>query len=385
LAPFAVVSATATSETTVEVKFNREVDPDTVASDGTQFLAYETVSGTELSITAASVSGDTVTLTTGPQTSGTEYTLIFDSVRDLALYTAIPADTELSFVGFATQPPLEVLSVTATSATTVDVVFSREVDPSSVSFDEFMVEGVAPAIDLAVTAVSVSGDTVTLTTSSQAPGGNYNLFVPATITDLSGVGMADDAIVSFTGYLAAPAEPRVVISQVYGGGGNSGAPYKNDFVELFNAGTARAELTGWSIQYASATGSSWTNKVDLAGSIPPGGYFLIQLAGGTNGAALPTPDLTGGISMGTSGGKVALVASTTTLSGSCPLEDVIDFVGFGSANCYEGDDATPAPSNTLAVLRTLSGCTDADENASDFETGTPNPRNSATPAHQCTP
>ncbi len=26
----------------------------------------------------------------------------------------------------------------------------------------------------------------------------------------------------------------VVISQVYGGGGNSGATYKNDFIELFN-------------------------------------------------------------------------------------------------------------------------------------------------------
>ncbi len=28
--------------------------------------------------------------------------------------------------------------------------------------------------------------------------------------------------------------PQVGISQVYGGGGNAGAPYKNDFIELFN-------------------------------------------------------------------------------------------------------------------------------------------------------
>lgn len=31
--------------------------------------------------------------------------------------------------------------------------------------------------------------------------------------------------------------PDIVISQVYGGGGNAGAPYMNDFVELFNRGT----------------------------------------------------------------------------------------------------------------------------------------------------
>jgi len=44
-----------------------------------------------------------------------------------------------------------------------------------------------------------------------------------------------------------------VISQIYGGGGNSGAAFQNDFVELFNPGTVSFDLTGWSIQYASAT------------------------------------------------------------------------------------------------------------------------------------
>ena len=33
----------------------------------------------------------------------------------------------------------------------------------------------------------------------------------------------------------APQLPSL-ISQVYGGGGNSGAAYQNDFVELFNSG-----------------------------------------------------------------------------------------------------------------------------------------------------
>src|SRR5215470_7466635 len=54
---------------------------------------------------------------------------------------------------------------------------------------------------------------------------------------------------------ALAASSGVVISQVFGGGGNSGAPFQNDFVELFNLGTAPVSLAGWSLQYASATGT----------------------------------------------------------------------------------------------------------------------------------
>jgi hypothetical protein len=46
-----------------------------------------------------------------------------------------------------------------------------------------------------------------------------------------------------------------VISQIYGGRGNLGATYTHDFIELFNPTDAPISLTGWSIQYASATGA----------------------------------------------------------------------------------------------------------------------------------
>jgi hypothetical protein len=52
--------------------------------------------------------------------------------------------------------------------------------------------------------------------------------------------------------------PGVVISQIYGGGGNSGATYKQDFIELFNRGAAPVDLSDWSVQYAGATGSKWS-------------------------------------------------------------------------------------------------------------------------------
>ena len=100
-------------------------------------------------------------------------------------------------------------------------------------------------------------------------------------------------------YLATPAHAlssTIVISQVYGGGGNTGATLRNDFIELFNRGTTPVSLAGWSVQYASATGTSW-QKTDLtAVTLQPGQYYLVQEAQGTGGTTnLPTPDATGTI------------------------------------------------------------------------------------------
>ncbi len=177
--------------------------------------------------------------------------------------------------------------------------------------------------------------------------------------------------------------PNIVISQVYGGGGNSGATYKNDFIELFNRGTAAVDVSGWSVQYASSTGTTWKATL-LSGTIQPGQYYLVQEAAGSGGTVnLPTPDASGSIAMSASSGKVALVGNSTALSGSC-LTGVVDSVGFGSANCFEGSAAAPGLNNTTAALRANGGCTDTDDNAADFATGDPDPRNSASPLHSCT-
>ena len=94
--------------------------------------------------------------------------------------------------------------------------------------------------------------------------------------------------------------PTIVISQVYGGGGNSGAPFTNDYVELFNRGTSTVSLNGWSVQYTSATGTGLFagNFTPLSGSLAPGQYYLVQEAKGSGGTLyLPTPNATGTISM----------------------------------------------------------------------------------------
>jgi len=183
-----------------------------------------------------------------------------------------------------------------------------------------------------------------------------------------------------------PATDKLLISQIYGGGGNSGAPFRNDFIEIFNAGSTPVNLAGWSIQYASATASTWSTTPLTAVTLSSGQHYLIQQAGGNNGAALPTPDATGTITMAAGAGKVALVKSTATLTGACPADpNIIDFVGYGStANCFRGTGAAPAASNTNAATRTGNGCTDTRNNATDFILAPPNPRNTSATFIQCT-
>ena len=178
----------------------------------------------------------------------------------------------------------------------------------------------------------------------------------------------------------------VVISQVYGGGGNSGATYTNDFIELFNAGTAPVSLTGWSVQVAGATFTGTWQVTPLSGTIDPGKYYLIQQARGAGGTtALPTPDATGTIAMGATAAKVALHSSTTPFIGACPAGgSLVDLLGFGNTTCVEGASAAAQLSNTTAALRKRGGCVDSDDNGADFSIGGPAPRNSASPIRSCT-
>jgi uncharacterized protein len=195
------------------------------------------------------------------------------------------------------------------------------------------------------------------------------------------------ALLSMCGTAMAAPGTSVVISQVYGGGGNSGATYTNDFIEIFNPTQATVSLAGWSVQYASSTGSSWQTTPLPSISLQPGEYALIQEAVGAAGTTpLPTPDATGTIALSATAGKVALVSSISALTGSCPTSDpgLLDFVGFGTAaNCSLGSP-TVTLSNTTAAVRT-NVCANTNNNNTDFKAQAPTPHNTAAALAACAP
>ena len=153
-------------------------------------------------------------------------------------------------------------------------------------------------------------------------------------------------VVALAGAPATAASPDVAISQVYGGGGNAGATFTNDFIELRNTSGSAVDVTGWSVQYASAAGAhlpghhavrhrsrpaatTWSRSSPAPAAPPP----------------LPTPDATGTIAMSATSGKVALVITATALTCAADCDTaagVKDFVGYGAANDFE-TAAAPTP------------------------------------------
>ncbi len=184
-------------------------------------------------------------------------------------------------------------------------------------------------------------------------------------------------VAALVGMPATPAHAvstTIVINEVYGGGGNSGATYTNDFIELKNVGTTTIDISTWSVQYASASGTSYA-VTPLTGQIPPGGSYLVEEAKGSGGTTpLPDPDANGTIAMSGTAGKVALVSNQTALSCGADCDKalgVVDFVGYGGANDSE-TAPTAAPSNTTSASRNSAGA-DTDNNSADFATGAASP------------
>jgi uncharacterized protein len=162
---------------------------------------------------------------------------------------------------------------------------------------------------------------------------------------------------------------QIVINEVYGGGGNSGAAFNYDYVELFNNGSTAVDISGWSLQYASATGA-FTNTIITFGAgtfLQAGEYFLIRA--GTQNAAVgaPLPNVThigAGVNMSATAGKVRLIND---------IAIVQDLVGYGAtANEFEGTAPAPAGSNTLSIQRVPDGF-DSNNNNTDFQALAPTP------------
>lgn len=305
------------------------------------------------------------------------------------------------------QPP-EVVSIVPTNtgsnisvAASIAITFSGTMDPASLVGQtslgpcsgsiQFSVDDFATCYPFASATPMMSPDNKTATLVP-APGFSYGTSYKVRVTtgakDQAGKALAMD-YTQASGFVTevppSSCAGSVVISQIYASGGLAGAAFAYDYVEIHNRGNTPVDVSGWSLQYASATGSTWSGST-LSGVIAPGRYYLIQL--GTNGAAgamLPTPDLLGPNNLSPTGGKLALVTNSTNLTTSCPMGGpIMDFIGYGmTANCAEGVNPASAPNLTQATFRKGAGCTDSITNAADTELLNAAPRNGTTTALQC--
>ena len=176
--------------------------------------------------------------------------------------------------------------------------------------------------------------------------------------------------------------PGLVINEVYGGGGNSGATLKNDFIELRNTGSSTVSLDGLSLQYRSAGGTGAPGSSNVfalpAVDVPAGDSFLVQAAAGTGGTQdLPTPDATSRLALSAHGWPDLPRSTPRRRSIPAPETsrdpDVVDFVGWGTTSTTSFETAhAPATTNTTSVTRDATG-TDTNDNSADFAVAGPSP------------
>lgn len=385
-------------------------DPDGIAlvQGGTviQFLSYEGVFTATNGPANGMVSTDIGVRQNGSEAiglslqlvgSGTTYSDFTWSTPAAQSPGAVNAGQTFSGVAGATVS-IDDASVVEGDAGTVDATFTVTVtgSHSGITFDISTVDDSATAADgdylaQSQTAVFLPPGTTSYTFTVVVLGDTTFEATEQFLVVLSNVAGAGLADATGIGTITndddpLPVSSEVVISQLYGGGGNSGAPFSHDFIELFNRGSVPVNLTGWSVQYTSSTGSGTWQVTPLSGTIAAGGYYLVrQAAGATASTPLPAHDASGTIAMAAGTGKVALQTSTAAIAGQCPSSSTADLVGYGgAASCFEGSAPTAAPSNTNAAIRKRGGCFDSNNNTVDFSIGMPTPRNSASPTRSCT-
>ena len=189
---------------------------------------------------------------------------------------------------------------------------------------------------------------------------------------------------------------HVVISEILIDGVNEQLASNNDeFVEIYNPTLSSIDVGGWTIDYRSATSTSFTNKYKFPSGtiIQPHKYFLFGGGGVSNRDNNPAPSSTLGLS--NTGGAVFVRNSSGT---------VVDLIGWGTASSgnYEGTVAVK-PAQGVSLERKAKSTSDAssmgaggadefdgngldsDNNAADFvQRTTPQPQSSSDPAEPST-
>ena len=283
--------------------------------------------------------------------------------------------------GAVTCPAPQLVAALALSATSVRLTFDRliaaaTVDPSG---GQFTADN-----GLTVLAATVSGKTITLTTSTQSPGGSYSVTVGAGVSDTYGTLVnAGASSTPFTGYVP-PTFDHLVINEVdYDTVGTDNA----EFIEIYNPTASAVSLASLAVVLVNGTNSAEYARYALsaAGSaLPAGGYLVIgnasviaSLPPGT--LSIQIPDNT--VQNGAPDGVALIDLSTNTLIDALSYEGSIVAATIngapGTFNLVEGTALSPsvADSNTVqgSLIRSPNGA-DTDNAATDWHfTTTPTP------------
>ena len=281
-----VASATATGTTTVTVTFSRNIDMTTLLANGSQFTIVDDAMPTPnmLPVSAAVLTTPrTITLTTDPQTPSTSYTVTVANTLEDVTGGGIGAPDNAAFAGYVVPIPT-VMMAAATSATTVTVTFTRPIDMTSVQANgsQFtIVDDATPTPnELAISAASVSGMVVTLTTDPQLAGEMYTVTVENTVTDTNGTPLGAPLSAAFLGFSAVPADHLVINEIDYD---QNGSPDNAEFIEIYNPTASAISLVGKRVVLINgdvtavpvAYGGPTNYNLDAAGSLDSGQYLVL--------------------------------------------------------------------------------------------------------------
>lgn len=181
--------------------------------------------------------------------------------------------------------------------------------------------------------------------------------------------------------------PNVIITEVYGGGGNDGATFKNDFIELFNTTESTIDVGGWSVQYYSATGTGTNSNrtvIPDGSIIPAKSHFLIKQAAGSGGTdTLYRPDVAGGIAISATTGKIILfstnvgqtISDIASITGNAYFKDYVPF-GTTAVPVWGSAMSSNTSNSTSATRKKFEGVYVYTQNSgNDFAVTSPSPQN----------
>lgn len=289
-------------------------------------------------------------------------------------FSATAQPTAFSVTELTTVPCPSPNLVSAVSVGPTDVLatFDRALAPATVATGAFSIDAGAGQAGPTISMASLVGPRAVSVVTSQLTSRPYEFSAVAGVTDLSGRPVVNRTR-PFVGATPPPGCSPVVISQLYAGGGepDGGSVDNIDFIELRNRSASSVSLGGWSVQSQFPGGSGWSVLAVLSGVMAPHSYALVT-TGSPDGGGLPlTGDFLGTFQLAMSGGKVALVPSTTVLPTGCPATGIADLVAYGSnaALCAEGT-AAPALSLSTVLTRQMAGCVDTNANQNDFSVST---------------